>query len=78
MLNAQVGDLVRWFDYYQDNIVKSAGIGVIIDQRFIKFDGYGKSSVYYQYLVCTENHISWFGNHNLELIGEKNGFKSST
>ena len=73
MLNMQVGNLVQWFDYYHDGIVKSAGVGIIIDERIIKLDGSGEGSTYHQYLVSISRKLDssctvWFESHELDLL----------
>ena len=74
MLNMKIGDLVRWYEYYADNIVKDAGVGIIIDKRTIQTQGINERCyMHHQYLVSISRKLDrsctvWFGSHTLDLL----------
>jgi hypothetical protein len=44
---AKVGDLVKWYELYADQIVKDAGTGIVMNVRNINYyDGSYKNKLY--------------------------------
>jgi len=60
-----IGDLVKWYIYYADGIVKQAGIGVIVGKE--KQAGFEFKKVY----RLREQDIEMFSDFRLETIGDK-------
>tara|TARA_R110002020_G_scaffold322663_1_gene538436 strand:+ start:116 stop:325 length:210 start_codon:yes stop_codon:yes gene_type:complete len=59
----QLKDLVKWYDYYDDHIVRDAGLGVVIDKR-----AYGDmdSLVTYHVYKFKSQQCEWYTHHELE------------
>jgi|TARA_R110001583_G_scaffold103249_1_gene250401 hypothetical protein len=60
----QKSDLVRWYDYYEDRIVRDAGSGVVVEDR-----GHGG-----MYLVYRFKHgdTTWYERYDLAPLEEIN------
>jgi hypothetical protein len=59
-------DLVRWFEYYEDRIVRDAGLGIIIDVRY-------RTIMEREWTMCLvykfkSGHMDWFDSHELSEI----------
>tara|TARA_Y100001963_G_C6789705_1_gene454797 strand:+ start:787 stop:1008 length:222 start_codon:yes stop_codon:yes gene_type:complete len=59
-----VSDLVRWFDYYEDRIVRDAGLGVVVESG-----GYGGMYLVYRF---EHNNTMWYERHDLTPAAEIN------
>jgi hypothetical protein len=59
----QKSDLVKWYDYYEDYIVRDAGLGVVIDTR-----SYGDRSnlITYHVYKFKSQQSEWYTHHELE------------
>ena len=74
------GDLVKWFELYNDEIVKDAGAGIIIETKWWRHDEepdrgpkFSSTIVHtihrvYKFKTNDEN---WFSEQSLELLSEK-------
>jgi len=70
---AKVGELVKWYELYADQIVKDAGIGIVMNVRNINYyDGSYKNRLYDVYRFhCSDIHA--FIDYNIERLENKNG-----
>jgi len=73
----QRGDLVRWFELYDDDFVKDAGSGVVLETKWWRHDEaapYTRSTIIhvihrvYKFKTSSEE---WFAENNLEILAEK-------
>ncbi len=73
----QKGDLVWWFDLYDDDIVKDAGSGIVLETKWWRHDEnqpQTESTIIhvihrvYKFKTCNED---WFSETSLELLSEK-------
>ena len=55
-------DLVKWYDYYQDEIVRDAGLGVVIDvkHRYIGTDYEYTSYMVYKFKTANKQSFPSF------------------
>jgi len=63
----KTSDLVKWYDYYQDEIVRDAGLGVVVD---IKRNASGAAyewTNYGEYRFKT-GRLAWFEAYQLDEI----------
>ena len=60
----QKSDLVKWYDYYEDHIVRDAGLGVVIDTRT-----YGDMSnlITYHVYKFKSQECEWYTHYELEM-----------
>tara|TARA_R100000008_G_scaffold63066_2_gene40316 strand:- start:572 stop:784 length:213 start_codon:yes stop_codon:yes gene_type:complete len=61
----QRGDLVRWYELYDDDIIKDGGIGVVIGE-FGTNSRYGL--LYYRVLKQETGEVASFHEDNLEIL----------
>jgi len=63
MIDLKVSDLVKWYDYYNDEIVRDAGLGVVIDTRT-----YGDMSnlITYHVYKFKSQECEWYSHYELE------------
>jgi hypothetical protein len=62
------GDLVRWFEYYADEILKNGGTGVIVSlSRQVEY----YNIRYYNVLKQDTGNVEEFSELDLELFGDK-------
>ena len=59
----QKSDLVRWHDYYDDQIMRDAGLGVVIDTRV--YDDMGSLITYHVYKFKSQQ-CEWYTHYELE------------
>jgi len=66
MKEIEKSDLVRWFDFYQDRIVRDAGLGVVLDVRHRTL----MQREWTMYLVYKfkSGHMDWFDSHEVTEI----------
>ena len=58
--NIEIGDLVKWFEYYniRQNIVRDGGTGIVLEQSNTNIK-----------VFCTKKrHAQWFSIREIELI----------
>jgi len=72
----KIGELVRWFEYYAEGIVKDSGLGIIIDREWMKTTtNYGSSFlIYHVWKIGHDNNMAIFEHYNIEIcntMGEK-------
>jgi hypothetical protein len=60
-------DLVKWYDYYQDDIVRDAGLGVVIDIKRSLPDAAHEWANYSVYKFKT-GRLAWFEAYQLDQI----------
>jgi hypothetical protein len=60
-------DLVKWHDYYHDEIVRDAGLGVVIDIRLSLPDADHEWTNYSVYKFKT-GRLAWFEAYQLDQI----------
>ena len=59
----EIADLVKWYDYYVDEIVRDAGLGVIVDMRvYGDMDGLTTYHVY----KFKSQECEWYTHYELE------------
>jgi hypothetical protein len=60
-------DLVRWFEYYEDRIVRDAGLGIVVD---IKCAGSGADYEWTNYSVYKfkTGRLAWFDARDIDQI----------
>jgi hypothetical protein len=59
----QKSELVKWYDYYDDQIVRDAGLGVIVDMRvYGDMDGLTTYHVY----KFKSQECEWYTHYELE------------
>ena len=69
-----VGDLVKWFDYYADgDIVKDAGLGIVL--RIIERPDPPHTHSYFAhelYLIQRMDKVGqhWYADHSLDLVAK--------
>ena len=69
MVKFKVADLVRWYEYYEDHIVRDAGLGVILNlQEFPNFLGEGTSLTSYRVFKFKTQDCEWFTHHEMEPV----------
>jgi len=69
---AKVGDLVKWYELYADEIVKDAGAGLVMNHRNINyFNGQYENKLYHVYRF-KHSDIMTFIDHNLEKLEQNN------
>ena len=71
----KIGELVRWFEYYAEGIVKDSGLGIIIDREWMKTTSdYGSSFlIYHVWKSGHDSNMGIFGDNAIEIcniIGE--------
>ena len=72
-MSAKVGDLVKWYELYADQIVKDAGTGVVMNVRNINYyDGSYKNKIYDVYRF-QRSDIHAFIDYNIEKLEDQNG-----
>ena len=59
----QKSDLVKWYDYYEDHIVRDAGLGVIIDTR--TYGDMSNLTTYHVYKFKSQE-CEWYTHYELE------------
>jgi hypothetical protein len=59
----QLKDLVKWYDYYDDHIVRDAGLGVVIDKRVY---GDMDSLITYHVYKFKSQRYEWYTHYELE------------
>ena len=61
----EIGDLVKWFEYYADGeIVRNGGTGIVLEQSKVNIK-----------VFCTKKrHAQWFSIRDIELI-KKGAYK---
>ena len=74
------GDLVWWYDLYDDDIVKDAGSGVVLESKTWRYDSVPERgpnfssniirTIHRVYKFKTGNE-DWYSENNLELLSEK-------
>lgn len=64
----QKSDLVKWYDYYEDYIVRDAGLGVVIDKR--TYGDMDSLTTYYVYKFKSQQ-CEWYTHHELETPSNK-------
>jgi len=70
---AKVGELVKWYELYADQIVKDAGTGIVMNVRNINYyDGSYKNRLYDVYHF-RRSDIRAFIDYNIEKLEIKNG-----
>ena len=73
----KIGDMVKWYTFYEDSIVKDAGYGIVIkhwkSKKLAPIDAPGLYDTYYVFKF-TNNHnsASWFYLEDLEPMSAKN------
>lgn len=55
------GDLIKWYSYYQDEIVSDAGYGIVLERNMHCYR-------VYTFKDCT---FKWFARHDVEAISSK-------
>jgi hypothetical protein len=60
----QKSDLVRWYDYYEDRIVRDAGLGVVVQDR-----GHGGMYLVYRFKY---GNTMWYERYDLSPVEEIN------
>tara|TARA_A100001015_G_C14839850_1_gene652043 strand:- start:268 stop:486 length:219 start_codon:yes stop_codon:yes gene_type:complete len=71
-MSAKVGDLVKWYELYADQIVKDAGTGVVMNVRNINYyDGSYKNKIYDVYRF-QRSDIHAFIDYNIEKLEDQN------
>jgi hypothetical protein len=58
-------DLVRWHDYYDDQIVRDAGLGVVIDTRI--YGDIDSLTTYHVYKFKSQA-CEWYTHYELESV----------
>ena len=63
----KTADLVKWYDYYEDHIVRDAGLGVVVD---IKRSAPGADYEWTNYSVYKfkTGRLAWFEAYQLDQI----------
>ena len=61
------GDLVRWYEYYADNIIKDGGVGTVINLD-THYEPTGLAT--YRVLKQETGEISLFSDYNLDHYNE--------
>lgn len=70
---AKVGDLVKWYELYADEIVKDAGTGLVMNHRGVNyFNGKYENKLYHIYRF-KHSDIMTFIDRNLEKLEQNNG-----
>lgn len=71
----KIGDLVRWFEYYVEGIVKDSGLGIIMDQEWMKTTGnYGGSFlIYHVWKIGHDSNMVIFESSNIEIYNTTEG-----
>ncbi len=71
-MSAKVGDLVKWYELYADQIVKDAGTGVVMNVRNINYyDGSYKNKIYDVYRFQRSDFHA-FMDYNIEKLEDQN------
>ena len=69
----KVGELVKWYELYADQIVKDVGIGIVMNVRNINYyDGSYKNKLYDVYRF-QRSDMHAFIDYNIERLENKNG-----
>ena len=63
----KTSDLVKWYDYYQDEIVRDAGLGVVVDIKRSIPDAAHEWINYSVYKFKT-GRLAWFEAYQLDEI----------
>jgi len=70
---AKVGDLVKWYELFADEIVKDAGSGLVMNVKNINyFDGVYENKLYHVYRF-KHSDIYTFIDRNIELLEKQDG-----
>ena len=64
IIKLKVSDLVKWYDYYNDEVVRDAGLGVVLDVRRMAHVSC-TSYLVYKFKTAT---AMWFDEFNLDEI----------
>ena len=68
----KVGELVKWYELYADQIVKDAGTGIVMNVRNINYyDGSYKNKIYDVYRF-QRSDIHAFIDYNIEKLEDQN------
>lgn len=74
------GDLVKWYELYNDDIVKDAGAGIIVETKWWRYDEQPDRGPQYSSTIINTihrvykfktNNDNWFSENDLELLSEK-------
>jgi len=73
----KIGDMVKWYTYYNDSIVKDAGYGIVLkhskSKKVAPIDAPGLYDTYYVFKFSNNhNSASWFYIEDLEPMSIKN------
>ena len=60
-------DLVRWFEYYEDRIVRDAGLGIVVDIKRWAQDADYEWTNYSVYKFKT-GRLAWFDARDIDQI----------
>jgi hypothetical protein len=63
----EIADLVKWYDYYVDEIVRDAGLGVIVEIAN-SFPGNDYEWINYSVYKFKTGRLSWFEAYQLDEI----------
>jgi hypothetical protein len=76
----QKGDLVKWYELYNDDIVKDVGAGIILETKWWRHDEQPERGPRYSSTIVhtihrvykfKTNNDNWFSENDLELLSEK-------
>jgi hypothetical protein len=67
----KIGDLVKWYEYYEDYIVRDAGLGVVLNaQEFPNFIAPDNTLVTYRVYKFRSRECEWFTHHEMEPLAD--------
>ena len=66
----KIGDIVKWYEYYEDRIVRDAGLGVVLNtQEFPNFSAPDNTLVTYRVYKFRSRQCDWFTHYEMEPLG---------
>ena len=68
---AKVGELVKWYELYADEIVKDAGTGLVMNYRNINYFNGKYENKLYQVYRFKHHDIMTFVDRNIEILENK-------
>ncbi len=68
---AKIGDLVKWYELYADQIVKDAGSGIIMNKKNVNYHDGSYENIIYNVYRFKHSDVFSFIDYNVELLEVK-------